>query len=130
MEVSLDIFADNVKGSVEFYQNVFNRKAEWYNDSYAVLTTEKGFRFAFFDRKAAIKSISSDLTYPAGLNGSIKIGLDYPTFSDVDKEYDRLLSFGAKSVGKPTTEPWGQRSCFIADPEGNLIELTSSGQNV
>lgn len=26
---------------------------------------------------------------------------------------------------KPTTEPCGQRTCYIADPEGNLIEIGS-----
>lgn len=25
----------------------------------------------------------------------------------------------------PTTEPWGQRTAYIADPDGNLIELSS-----
>lgn len=25
----------------------------------------------------------------------------------------------------PTTEPWVQRTCYIADPEGNLIEIGS-----
>jgi extradiol dioxygenase family protein len=23
------------------------------------------------------------------------------------------------------SEPWGQRTCYIADPEGNLIEIGS-----
>ena len=32
---------------------------------------------------------------------------------------------GAESVMEPTTEPWGQRTCYIADPEGNLIEIGS-----
>ena len=34
-------------------------------------------------------------------------------------------SMGATPVMKPTTEPWGQRTCYIADPEGNLIEISS-----
>ena len=25
----------------------------------------------------------------------------------------------------PTTEPWGQRTCYVADPDGNLIEIGS-----
>ena len=32
---------------------------------------------------------------------------------------------GATAVLDPTTEPWGQRTCYIADPEGNLIEIGS-----
>lgn len=26
---------------------------------------------------------------------------------------------------EPTTEPLGQRTCYIAAPEGNLIEISS-----
>ena len=32
---------------------------------------------------------------------------------------------GATSVLEPELEPWGQRTCYIADPEGNLIEIGS-----
>lgn len=44
---------------------------------------------------------------------------------DVDKEYDRAIEMGVKPIMKPTTEPWGQRTCYVADPEGNLIEISS-----
>lgn len=37
----------------------------------------------------------------------------------------KVKSKGAIPVLEPTTEPWGQRTCFIADPEGNLIEIGS-----
>lgn len=47
------------------------------------------------------------------------------TFEEVDAEYNRVISMGATSVLEPTTEPWGQRTCYIADPEGNLIEIGS-----
>ena len=55
----------------------------------------------------------------------ILLGLDVPTFADVDKEYQNALNYGAKSVLPPTTEPWGQRTCYVADPDGNLIEIGS-----
>ena len=32
---------------------------------------------------------------------------------------------GAVPVLEPETEPWGQRTCYIADPEGNLVEIGS-----
>jgi uncharacterized glyoxalase superfamily protein PhnB len=43
----------------------------------------------------------------------------------VDLEYENAISKGATPVLEPTTEPWGQRTCYIADPEGNLIEIGS-----
>lgn len=36
----------------------------------------------------------------------------------------RLDGFGLP-VLEPELEPWGQRTCYIADPEGNLIEIGS-----
>ena len=45
--------------------------------------------------------------------------------SDVDKEFERAVSMGATPVFAPVTEPWSQRTCYVADPEGNLIEISS-----
>ena len=49
--------------------------------------------------------------------------------SKVFRQLLRVLLYaagaGAGSVLEPTTEPWGQRTCYIADPEGNLIEIGS-----
>lgn len=47
------------------------------------------------------------------------------TFQEVDEQYQNAISKGATSLLEPTTEPWGQRTCFIADPEGNVIEIGS-----
>ena len=42
-----------------------------------------------------------------------------------DKAYAKVTAAGAKGVMPPTTEPRGQRTCYIADPEGNLVEIGS-----
>jgi hypothetical protein len=51
---------------------------------------------------------------------------DMPTmvrfYSDV-LGFASVVSKGATPVLEPTTEPWGQRSCYVADPEGNLVEI-------
>ena len=38
---------------------------------------------------------------------------------------ESAIKNGATSVLEPELEPWGQRTCYIADPEGNLIEIGS-----
>lgn len=42
-----------------------------------------------------------------------------------DEAYNKSVQNGATSVLAPELEPWGQRTCYIADPEGNLIEIGS-----
>lgn len=59
------------------------------------------------------------------LNGHFEIALYVDTFEEVDASFRRTVENGATPVLEPTTEPWGQRTCYIADPEGNLIEIGS-----
>ena len=63
--------------------------------------------------------------YLKGFNGHYEIALHVDTYEEVDKEYARIIAQGGQAVLEPTTEPWGQRTCYIADPEGNLIEIGS-----
>lgn len=44
---------------------------------------------------------------------------------EVDKAFEAVTAAGRQAVMPPTTEPWGQRTCYVADPEGNLIEIGS-----
>ena len=44
--------------------------------------------------------------------------------ADLDRAYDRALARGARAVMPPGPSPEaGVRMAFVADPEGNLIEL-------
>lgn len=63
--------------------------------------------------------------YLKGLNGHSEIALYVDTFQEVDDQFRRVVELGATPVLEPETEPWGQRTCYIADPEGNLIEIGS-----
>ena len=58
-------------------------------------------------------------------DADFEIALYVDTFEEVNTEYAKAIEKGAGSVLEPTTEPWGQRTCYIADPEGNLIEIGS-----
>jgi len=42
--------------------------------------------------------------------------------SDPDAEYARLRDF-VKWVKPPTTQPWGMRSIYFRDPDGNLVDF-------
>jgi catechol 2,3-dioxygenase-like lactoylglutathione lyase family enzyme len=42
---------------------------------------------------------------------------------DVDAEHARLTTLGAVIVKPPTTQPWGLRSVWLRDPDGNLVNF-------
>ena len=54
--------------------------------------------------------------------GSITIDFEV---EDVDLEYERLTNNGVPCVKPPVTYPWGRRSAWFHDPDGNLVNLYS-----
>jgi predicted enzyme related to lactoylglutathione lyase len=42
---------------------------------------------------------------------------------DVDSEFARISGAGARVVTAPETEPWGERYCQFADPNGLIWQL-------
>ena len=115
---------DNAK-MVAFYRDIFGFKTEWNGTDPNLEMTLGDSRIIMFPRNAFEQMTSQQYAYPNGVNGTVELSLDVPCFSDVDKEYERAVIMGAKPIFAPVTEPWGQRTCYVADPEGNLIEISS-----
>ena len=42
---------------------------------------------------------------------------------DVDAAYEALKARGVTLLRPPTNQPWGLRTAYFADPEGNLWEI-------
>jgi predicted enzyme related to lactoylglutathione lyase len=42
---------------------------------------------------------------------------------DVDAEYERLKSLAVEIVKPPASYPWGSRSVWFRDPDGNIIDF-------
>ncbi|MDQ2888374.1 MAG: VOC family protein [Chloroflexota bacterium] len=45
---------------------------------------------------------------------------------DVDAAYETLKARGVTFLRPPTNQPWGLRTAYFADPEGNLWEINQS----
>lgn len=122
---TVGIFTSNNKATVDFYTKAFGFSTEWDGIQPNVEMTLDDMRIILFPRKDFEQMASRTFNYPEGLNGTMELSFDVPSFADVDKEYANALNYGAKPVLPPTTEPWGQRTCYVADPDGNLIEIGS-----
>ena len=122
---TIGLFTTDNAQMVVFYRDIFGFHTEWNGKDPNVEMTLGDSRIIMFPRDAFEQMTSQQYAYPQGVNGTMEISFDVPCFADVDKEYARAVSMGAKPVFAPTTEPWGQRTCYVADPEGNLIEISS-----
>jgi len=125
---AIGFFVENFDVMVKFYRDVMNMKQNIDMDGFAGFVTEDGFYFNLCTRSERENLSSIPITYPKGLNGTMELSFGVPKYEDVDKEYERLIKAGAKPVSKPDTKPYGLREAYVADPEGNLIEIVSSNE--
>lgn len=110
---------------IRFYRDVLGFEIKESEDTSNVYLIKDGTLFMLYGRKNFEKMTSHRYEYVKGLNGHFEIALYVDTFEEVDLAFKDAVDGGAKPVLEPTTEPWEQRTCYIADPEGNLIEIGS-----
>lgn len=122
---TIALFTRDDKSIVDFYTKVFGFTTDWDGIQPNVEMKLDAMRILLFPRKDFENMVSRAFTYPDDVNGTMEISFDVPTYADVDREFRLAVTQGAKPVLEPTTEPWGQRTCYIADPDGNLIEISS-----
>lgn len=119
------IFVDDMATMVRFYRDVLDFEIKEDENTTNVFLQKDGTLFLMFRKSDFEKMTSQKYAYCKGVNGHFEIALGVANYAEVDKAYAKVTAAGAKSVMPPTTEPWGQRTCYIADPEGNLVEIGS-----
>ncbi len=128
VKVGACLLAEDMESMVRFYRDTLGFQTQWDGGDFAEFGTASGALSLFmYSRKAFAQAISEDYIPPRGINQSFEIALWLPLFSDVDAEYARLAPLGLRfPTGAPQTFPFGIRNFYVADPEGNLLEVGST----
>jgi catechol 2,3-dioxygenase-like lactoylglutathione lyase family enzyme len=127
--VGIDV-AD-LPAQIDFYRRAFDLEIELegdvpeYNFRAAMLVSPTGWHLELFKRDGACsRPVPDD---PDGQHDVLGLGHVCLSVTDLDAALDRLVSVGAVTRLPPIPYPgvpkW--RLAYLADPEGNLIELLS-----
>ena len=119
------IFVKDMATMVRFYRDILNFEIREDENASNVYWVKDGTLFLLYRRTDFEKMINRTFEYASGINGHYEIALSVDNYEAVDLTFKEVVSKGATPVLEPTTEPWGQRTCYISDPEGNLIEIGS-----
>ncbi len=119
------LLVNDMARMIRFYRDVLGFEIREKEDTENVYLVKDGTLFLLYGRKDFEKMTNHQYEYVKGLNGHSEIALYVDAFKEVDEAFAKAVANGAEPVLEPTTEPWGQRTCYIADPEGNLIEIGS-----
>ena len=119
------LFVKDMATMIRFYRDVLGFEIKEDENTDNVYLVKDGTLFLLYGRKDFETLTGKRYEYLKGVNAHSEMALYVDSFSQVDEEYQKAIDNGATSLLEPTTEPWGQRTCFIADPEGNIIEIGS-----
>jgi uncharacterized glyoxalase superfamily protein PhnB len=113
---SIRVVTDDVRRLVEFYERVTRVPASWGSELFAQLVTPAGTLAIAATR--TIELFGAGAAHAAD-NHSVVVEF---RVQDVDAEFARLRA-DVPVVLEPTTQPWGNRSFLLRDPDGNLVNL-------
>ena len=120
------IFVNDMPKMIRFYRDVLGFEIREDADTTSNVYLEKdGTLFLLYGRKDFETMTGREFNFAPKINGHYEIALSVANYAAVDAAFAEVVSQGAVAVLSPVTEPWGQRTCYIADPEGNLIEIGS-----
>ena len=118
----ITILTDNVPALTRFYQDALGFSVKTDMGEYIEFESE-GVRFAVCAR-SIMKNATGDPSFAENRVGqSFELAFPLVLPAEVDGAYAEILARGAKPIQSPANMPWGQRTAFFADPDGNIHEL-------
>lgn len=117
------LVVDDLDRSLDFYAGLLGIPLGHRSGPYAQLATGRT-RLALYERRAMAETLKTALRAPEPDAPGFEIGFKV---EDVDAAYEELVARGVPGIVEPTTRPWGQRTAYLRDPDGHLVELAENG---
>ena len=105
-----------------FYVDVLGFSVKTDRDQYIEFASD-GVRFSVCDR-AVMRDATGHADYAIEPMGQqFELAFPCSTPEEVDDVYRHIVAAGAIPIKPPANMPWGQRTAFFADPDGNIHEI-------
>lgn len=113
------IITRDVRRLCDFYREALQVEPDG-DDVFVAFSTE-GAALSLF-AEDAMEQMAPGCMRAAGHGGcALEFEVD-----DVDGEYQRLKEMDVPIVKPPTTQPWGWRSVWFRDPDGNIVNFCAN----
>lgn len=117
------LVVDDLDRSLDFYCGLLGIPLGHRSGPYAQLATGRT-RLSLYERRAMAETLKMPLRAPEPDAPGFELGFKV---EDVDAAFEELTARGVPGIVEPTTRPWGQRTAYLRDPDGHLVELAEDG---
>ena len=113
------LIVDDLERALGFYRDALGIALRHRAERFAQLETGTT-RLGLFTREAMAETLAQKIGAPGEQSPAFELGFKV---ADVNAAWEELRAAGAPAVTPPHDQPWGQRTAYVRDPDGNLIEL-------
>lgn len=116
---------DSLPRSVEFYVQAFGWAKAVDTAAYVELALPAGMRMGLYEREAFGRNIGEP---PAQAPSGPTATELYLVVDDVEATFARVLAAGGRMLSPVAPRGWGDVVGYVADPDGNVVAVASSGR--
>lgn len=118
---SIDIVVTDMSASLAFYRDLGLPVPEGREHNSQVEIATPGGAAIGLLTETMMREANPYWITPVGQRVTFACRCDTP--SEVDTVYAGMLDAGHTGIKEPWDSPWGQRYAFLADPDGNRVDL-------
>lgn len=116
------ILTNNFETMLAFYRDVMGFKVKLHLPKH-VEFENPGVRFAI-SNLPVMTEVTGHPSFAEEKKGQcFELAFAVDTPAEVDTTYEDLVAKGATPIKAAADMPWGQRTAFFADPDGNIHEV-------
>jgi len=112
-------FVESLDPSLVFYRDVLGQQLTKRTEHWAQFDCA-GLRFGLFERAVMASTLGLSPEQLGSPPGAVELAFEV---EDCDGAYAAALAAGARGVSPPEDRPWGERTGYLLDPDGGLVEL-------
>lgn len=117
------LFVEDLETSMKFYRDILGVEVV-FSDATSYAFRMEGQDFALVSMASAVEMLNEEVL---GLNkGVAHRFMLCADVEDVDAAYKTLTARGLTFIKPPVDQPWGFRTIYFTDPEGNIWEFRQS----
>ncbi|CAH2464084.1 MULTISPECIES: VOC family protein [Bacillus] len=116
------LYVEKFEQCLQFYKEILKLPIRAEHGTY--IEFETGATILAMNTREDVKELTGlPLTEGVLQSSHFEIGF---VVDDVKETIEKLKEQGVKVLVEPIVKPWGQTIAYIADPDGNYIEICSS----
>ncbi|HEY6379634.1 MAG TPA: VOC family protein [Candidatus Dormibacteraeota bacterium] len=112
-------FVGALEPAVAFYRDVLGQTLTKRTEHWAQFDCA-GLRLGLYERATMAVQLGVDPAQLGAPPGALELAFEV---ADCDAAHRAALAAGAREFSPPQDRPWGERTAYLLDPEGGLVEL-------